>query len=384
MQLSLEDVDLFFRLHRSLMFFVNQKLKVIDEEVATPEKYSGLPPETRLKVHQALLDHRELIDAFADENPFHFDEADLEIVRSWKHLVSGTFYAFRQLRPYMVFLSTTEPVVAYGVVALFDPFVEVIGPYLPRMIKTTLLPFKGRIVYDGLVSGYNITFGAGIRRRLNEEYKEAKEGSGIVTTLPPPAPVDAPRVGRKPRPKKRSAGGGKPGGTATSREKAQQAHDRIVALTDAFCREYLDEEYGALCRKLAGVLARKRPSPLTRGRPESWASGIVRVVGWANFLGDPSQPHHMRMTDIDEGFGVSEATGSAKAAAIRKSLKIRGFEPDWTLPSRMDDNPLIWMLEVNGLLMDIRHCPREAQVVAFEKGLIPYIPADRAEGSAGE
>jgi hypothetical protein len=37
------------------------------------------------------------------------------------------------------------------------------------------------------------------------------------------------------------------------------------------------------------------------------------------------------------------------------------------------------MLKVNGLITDIRLCPREAQVVAFEKGLIPYIPADRRE-----
>ncbi len=36
----------------------------------------------------------------------------------------------------------------------------------------------------------------------------------------------------------------------------------------------------------------------------------------------------------------------------------------------------IWMLDMNGLPMDIRRAPREAQVVAFEKGLIPYIPAD--------
>ena len=157
-----------------------------------------------------------------------------------------------------------------------------------------------------------------------------------------------------------------------------------MGLTDAFCREHLDQEYAALCRKLAGVLARKRPSPLTRGKPESWASGIVRVVGWVNFLGDPTQPHHMKMTDIDLGFGVSEATGSAKSMAIRKLLKIRRFDPGFTLPRRMDDNPLIWMLQVNGLIMDIRQCPREAQEAAFAKGLIPYIPADRANGSAEE
>lgn len=162
------------------------------------------------------------------------------------------------------------------------------------------------------------------------------------------------------------------------------AYDAIVALTDAFCRDHLNEEYGALCRKLAGILSRKRPSPLARGKPKSWASGIVRVVGWANFLGDPSQPRHMRMTDIDEGFEVSEATGSAKSKVIRDLIGIGPLDPEWTLPSRMEDNPLIWILEVNGLMMDIRRCPREAQVVAFKKGLIPYIPADRPGDPAEE
>jgi len=29
--------------------------------------------------------------------------------------------------------------------------------------------------------------------------------------------------------------------------------------------------------------------------------------------------------------------------------------------------------------MDIQNAPRQLQEVAFEKGLIPYIPAERAE-----
>lgn len=48
-----------------------------------------------------------------------------------------------------------------------------------------------------------------------------------------------------------------------------------------------------------------------------------------------------------------------------------GRTTDWCLPSKMDENPLIWMFEVNGFLMDIRMAPREAQVVVFEKGLSP-------------
>jgi hypothetical protein len=162
------------------------------------------------------------------------------------------------------------------------------------------------------------------------------------------------------------------------------AYDAIVGRIEAFCRAHLDEEYEALCRKLAGVLARKRPSPLLSGKPESWASGIVRVIGWVNFLGDPTQPHHMKMTDIDEGFGVSEATGSAKAKAIRDLLKLRPFDPEWTLPSRLDQNPLAWMIQVNGLIVDARRVPREIQEEAYRKGLIPYIPGDRANEPTDE
>ena len=378
MLLPLDEVEQFFRLHQALMFFVNERLKVIDEKPATPEAYSELPPATRFKVHKAFLEHVDLIDGFVAENPSGFDEDDLEIVRSWRHLVTGTFYAFRQLRGHMIFLSTTDPVVAYGVLALFNPFEDLIGTDLPRMVDTTLLPFKGRIVYDGLASGYNVSFGSGVRRRLVEEYNEAKANPGIITSLPPaaqpPTAKSSKLATKKPTKGARATGGGSkvPASTAPAR-------DRIVALTDSFCREHLDEEYGTLSRKLAGVLARKRPSPLTRGKAESWACGIVRAIGFANFLGDPSQPLHMKMTDIDEGFGVSEATGSAKSMLIRNLLEINRFDAEWTLPGRMDDNPLIWMLQVNGLIMDIRDCPREAQVVAFKNGLIPYIPADRAD-----
>ncbi|MHC5544877.1 DUF6398 domain-containing protein, partial [Singulisphaera rosea] len=118
-------------------------------------------------------------------------------------------------------------------------------------------------------------------------------------------------------------------------------------------------------------------SPLAGGKPESWASGIVRVIGWVNFLGDPSQPHHLKMTDVDEGFGVSEATGSAKSKAIRDHLKVHRLDPDWTLPGRMDDNPMAWMLEVNGLIVDVRQMPREFQEAAYREGLIPYVPGGR-------
>ena len=116
---------------------------------------------------------------------------------------------------------------------------------------------------------------------------------------------------------------------------ARPAYDAVVGLTDAFCREHLNEEYEALCRKLAGALARKRPSPLPSGKPETWACGIVRTIGWVNFLDDPSRRPHLKLTAIDKAFGVAESTGQGKSKAIRTMLKIRTSDPKWTLPSRM-------------------------------------------------
>ena len=150
-------------------------------------------------------------------------------------------------------------------------------------------------------------------------------------------------------------------------------------MTDQFCREHLDEEYAMLCRKLAEKLSRKRPSPLLNGRPTTWACGIVRTIGWVNYLDDSTTMPHMKLTAIDKAFGVGESTGQGKSKAIRKMFRIRAFDPEWTLPSRMDDNPTVWTLEVNGFLMDVRHAPREVQEIAFEKGLIPYIPEDHLD-----
>jgi hypothetical protein len=150
-----------------------------------------------------------------------------------------------------------------------------------------------------------------------------------------------------------------------------------VALTDSFCREHLNAEYQALCRKLAAALARKRPSPLTRGKPEVWACGIVRVIGRVNYLDDSGNQLHMSLTTIDKAFGVAESTGQGKAKAIRELLKIRQFDFHWMLRQHIEESPMAWTISVNGFFVDARRLKREIQEEAFHKGLIPYVPAEK-------
>jgi hypothetical protein len=183
-QLDSKDLALFFKLHRSLMFFVNQRLQVIPEHVADPDDYSALSPECRFKVHSALIKHLDLVEAFVDETPTRLSREELDIVLSWRHLVHGKFYVLRELKSFTVFVSTDAPPIAYGVVPLSQPFEQLVGPHLPVMVQTVLLPFKGQIVYDGLMSTFNIVFGPGVRRSLSEEFNAAKARHGIVTSLP--------------------------------------------------------------------------------------------------------------------------------------------------------------------------------------------------------
>ena len=154
-------------------------------------------------------------------------------------------------------------------------------------------------------------------------------------------------------------------------------YEKIVGLTDDVCGAQLNSEYRNLARTMSGALCRKRPSPLTSGQPRTWAGGIVYVLGRVNFLSDRSFPPHMTTADLCAAFGVGESTLHAKARVIEKILGVRVFDPKWTLPSLVGSNPLVWMAEVNGLLVDLRAMPREVQEVAFAKGIIPFIPADR-------
>jgi hypothetical protein len=52
-----------------------------------------------------------------------------------------------------------------------------------------LLPFGDRIIYDSLIAPYNVHFGPGIRRDLEQKYRDAKERGAIITSLLPSGPA---------------------------------------------------------------------------------------------------------------------------------------------------------------------------------------------------
>ena len=203
MNLSPEDCQLFYKLHQALLYFVNEHLLLIRAPLAGPEEFAKRSPQERVRVRDALLEHMGLIDAFLAANGAELSSEECAIIASWHNLVAGQFYVYRYLKKHTIFLTANSPVLAYGVLALADPFQDIVGPVLPRLGNTVLLPFKDNIVYDGILAGYNVTFGPGIRRHLKESYDRAKASTGIITSLPPchgrgqaGTPSSEPEVGR--------------------------------------------------------------------------------------------------------------------------------------------------------------------------------------------
>jgi hypothetical protein len=143
----------------------------------------------------------------------------------------------------------------------------------------------------------------------------------------------------------------------------------IVSITDAACTTHLDDEYGQLCRELVARLARKRPSPLARGDARIWAAGAIYTAGHVNFLFDPSEQPHLSTDELADHLGVVKSTMANKSALIRKTFDIGPFEPGLSRVAMLEQHPLAWIVEVNGILIDARDLPAELQDEARRLGL---------------
>jgi Domain of unknown function (DUF6398) len=133
-------------------------------------------------------------------------------------------------------------------------------------------------------------------------------------------------------------------------------------------------------RLTSDELLGREGSPGSGGASWPTPPASLGVLGQIYFLTDPATQPFMTTADLCARFGVGQSTASAKARVIGQALDTSRLNPEWSLPGLLDQNPLVWMAEVNGFLVDLRDMPREVQQIAFDKGMIPFIPADQEQG----
>jgi hypothetical protein len=192
-----EESSLFFRLYPSVIGFAAKQAGGI-AGITDANTFKSASIDSRIQARGHLLDHIELISEYIEKNPDEFREKELGHITTWSHFIKGKFIMERNLKNHTVFLLDSSPPKAYGVLGLGDEIVDMMPRPLPMFVEAVLLPWKGVIVCDGLLSSYNLSFGGGIKNGFRESYREAK-ASGIITSLDPDWKPEEPKQTQKPK-----------------------------------------------------------------------------------------------------------------------------------------------------------------------------------------
>lgn len=180
MKLTQEDAARFYDVFFKLIDYTNDRYQVIPG-LKNTSGAMDVDPAAIIPVRDKLWESDDVINRIVADNPFCFAERELSLVASWSKRIAGDFLIYKHLKKYTVFMGNGG---LYGVVGIASTIEELFPSFvLPRYSKAVLIPFEGKIIYDSLISSYNITYGSGIRKSFNEEYRELKNIAGVITTL---------------------------------------------------------------------------------------------------------------------------------------------------------------------------------------------------------
>src|SRR3989339_893504 len=122
-----------------------------------------------------------ILAEYVTKNPHKLISEHLKIVSGWQNCIRGSFVLLKELKLSTIFLQLARKKnpVAYEVVGLNDPPVD-LAEGLGRIVnQVTLLPFKNVIIWDGLFSAGPFC-GSNYMRGFNEEYQNLKKEGRVV------------------------------------------------------------------------------------------------------------------------------------------------------------------------------------------------------------
>ena len=157
--LSKDEVDEFHYLWSRLLYVVNEKHQIVPS-FEYPEFGAGSSVDAKTidDFRRTLWSNLDWFDdIIANSESYDFTMEELDILRQWqqKHLLVPFFITERQAT-YCILADATDLTKLYGVCALLSPFDEIIpAEIIPTFGATTLLPYKGKIVYDGILAMYD-------------------------------------------------------------------------------------------------------------------------------------------------------------------------------------------------------------------------------------
>ena len=180
-RLADEDAELFYKLWMGLLNFVNQKHKVKPGlgKLSSPKNVNI---QMLMPVRDKLWEDVSIIDEYIETATLSGDEAF--ILAGWKDAVCGDFILIKHLKKYSVLMTPESTPLLYGVTGIYSTLGEMVPKErLPVSINCALIPFRGRVIYDSMLRGGNVTYGSGYRKGFNDACRTSKEQYGIIESF---------------------------------------------------------------------------------------------------------------------------------------------------------------------------------------------------------
>lgn len=182
MRLSPENVEKFYNLWLWLISYGNNEGKLFPK-LGMLSFGMSIKPADVISTAEYIWKDISIIDRFIDDNKDILSDEEIDILLGWKRFVRSHFIVERHLKKGSIFIDSDNGEV-YQVSGLQASWEETLSfTSLPVMIETTLIPFDGIIVSDGLLKSSNIVFGASYKRSFKDHYLMMKQNGKIHKSL---------------------------------------------------------------------------------------------------------------------------------------------------------------------------------------------------------
>ncbi len=171
--LNPEDHALFYYVINELVKYANDRLYKEAYNEAGTAFFGNLDQEQFTDLMDFVFDHIDIIDAYMDDHANHLYPDVANVLKGFKRAVTGEFAAigFRDQKLLMLSEDDTTIYLVSGISQPLSDFFN--NDDLPSLVRTTLIPFGGHIVYAVSLRTISIVLGRNYRVRIASKVKKA-------------------------------------------------------------------------------------------------------------------------------------------------------------------------------------------------------------------
>ena len=181
MILTTEEYNAFLKIHLDLLYFTGKKHKIL-KAGSSLKDFKDFPLENKFECRECFNEHPDILEEFVEQNQAKLSGRQMQILDGFRRRVmSDYFIILKCLKKYAIFIDYDSKKV-FGVTGLSNPFQDFYDDF-PVIVKAAILPYNGKIIYDGFLESYEVYLGPNMTWEYTEIYKQAKINRQIITSL---------------------------------------------------------------------------------------------------------------------------------------------------------------------------------------------------------